>query len=41
VAFLPRAYSQGFRYDVHLHRDPALQSLQGDAPCQELLKPKG
>lgn len=41
VALLQRAYSQGYRYDVHLHRDPALQSLQEYAPFKDLLRPKG
>jgi tetratricopeptide (TPR) repeat protein len=41
VALLQRAYSQGYRHDVHLHRDPALQSLQEYAPFRDLLRPKG
>jgi len=41
VELLQQAYSQGLRYDVHLHRDPAFESLRADPSFQELLRPKG
>jgi len=41
VELLQRAFSQGYRYGVHLHRDPALQSLHDYPPFKELLRPKG
>ena len=41
VTLLRRAFAKGVSYSSALHRQPDLRLLQGYAPFEELLRPKG
>jgi hypothetical protein len=41
VEFLRRAFAEGLRYSIFLHRDMDLEVLRGYAPFDELMRPKG
>ena len=41
VGLLRRAFAEGLGYGIWLHRDPALESLRGFRPYEDLVRPKG
>ncbi len=41
VSLLQRAFAEGYRYGIAVHREIDFESLRGYPPFSELLKPKG
>jgi len=41
VSMLRQAFAEGEQYNIWVHREPALESLRGYPPFEELVRPKG